>query len=382
MDYKDTKKLCPYYKKCSGCQLQNLSYKEQLSYKQATVIKLLSKFGHIDEIIGMENPFHYRNKLQSAFIGKEYGIYRSTTGKIAQVDNCLIEDEKSQEIVKTLHKLFASFKIKAFDRETGKGLIRHVLIRRGFKSGQIMIVIVTAEGEFPSQRSFTNALLSRFPEITTIVRNINPGGEQLTLGKNSEIFYGNGYIEEQLCCLTFRISPHSFYQINPVQTEILYTTAESFAGLTGNETLIDAYCGTGTIGLIMAKNARRVIGAEVNSSAVADAKINAELNNITNAEFICEDAGKFMTALSEKGENIDVVITDPPRAGCSREFLQSLVKLSPKRVVYISCNPETLARDLQWIVRKGYRVEKIQPVDMFCFTKHCECVVQMSRKAD
>ena len=377
--------LCPHYKKCGGCQLQNMTYEKQLSFKQVKVIRLLGRFCHVDEIIGMKEPFHYRNKVQAAFGTKNgkmiSGVYQSSTHNIVSVDDCLIEDEVADKIIVTIRKLAVSFKLKAFNDVTMKGFLRHVLVKRGFLSGQVMVVLVTASGGFPSQRSFVNALLQRHPEISTIVRNINDKHTSLVLGDKSEVLYGSGYIEEQLCGLTFRISPKSFYQINPIQTEVLYNTAAEFAGLTGSERVIDAYCGTGTIGLIMSKNAGEVIGVELNKDAVKDAKFNAEANGVKNIQFFCGDAGKFMVEMAEMGENADVVITDPPRAGCSLDFLKSLIKLAPKRVVYVSCNPETLARDLGFLTRKGYKATKIQPVDMFPFTEHVETVVLLEKAA-
>lgn len=376
--------LCPNYKKCGGCQLQNLTYEKQLSFKQVREIRLLGRYCHVDEIIGMEEPFHYRNKVQAAFGMKNgkiiSGVYQSSTHNIVPVDDCLIEDVIADRIIVTIRKLAASFKLRPFNDVTMKGFLRHVLVKRGFVSGQVMVVLVTASGGFPSQRSFVNALLQRHPEITTIVRNINDRHTSLVLGDRSEVLFGDGYIEEKLCGLSFRISPKSFYQINPIQTEVLYNKAAEFAGLTGSERVIDAYCGTGTIGLIMARNAGEVIGVELNSDAVKDAKNNAAANGVKNIRFFCGDAGRFMVDMAEAGEKADVVITDPPRAGCSLDFLKSVIKLSPKRIVYVSCNPETLARDLGFLTRKGYKAEKIQPVDMFPFTEHVETVVLLTKR--
>ena len=385
---------CPIYKKCSGCQLQNLPYTEQLHLKQANLIKLLGRFGHIDEIIGMDQPTHYRNKVQSAFTVKSgrltTGIYQSATRKVVEVpasmtDGCMLEDKIASKIIATVRSLAPSFKLKVYDPATGRGFLRHILVRRGFQSGEVMVVIVTAKGDFPSCRSFVNELCRRHPEITTIVWNINPTSTPLFLGNESKTLYGDGYITDTLCGLSFRISPRSFYQVNPVQTEILYNTAKKYARLTGNERLIDAYCGTGTIGLTMANRegvvgAKEVIGVEVNADAVKDARDNARRNSIESARFYQGDAGQFMKELAERGESADVVITDPPRAGCSREFLQSLLTLAPKRVVYVSCNPETLARDLAVLTRGGYKVRKMQGVDLFPFTEHCEVVVGLERK--
>ena len=376
-------RACPYSRKCSGCQLQNLTYAEQLKMKQVKLIRLLGRYCHVEEIIGMENPLNYRNKSQSMFGFKNgkiiSGIYQSATSKIAEVGGCMLETEVSQRIIKTIKKLVLKHKIKAFDLQTGKGFLRHILVREGFKSGEIMVVLVSFDGAFPQKELFVNDLIKAHSEITTVVWNINPTQTPLFLGKNSEVLYGDGYIKDSLCDLNFRISPASFYQVNPIQTETLYSIAKDFAKLKGNETVLDAYCGTGTIGLTMAKSADKVIGVEVNSDAVKDAKENAILNNIENAEFYNEDAGEYMSSLATKKEKIDVVITDPPRVGCSMKFLKSLIKLSPKRVVYISCNPETLANDLNVLSRAGYRVKKTQPVDMFPYTNHVECVVCLEK---
>lgn len=372
---------CPYAKKCGGCQLWNLTYPEQLSFKQVKLIRLLGRFCHVDEIIGMDDPYYYRNKVQTAYAmrrGKVIGgVYQSSTGKIAEVENCMIEDEAASRISSTIAKLLVSFKIKPYDPESRTGFFRHTLVRRGFATGQIMVVLVTRSGEFKSCRSFVNALLQRHPEITTVVRNINDGRIRLSLGKVNQTLHGEGYIEDRLMGLTFRISPSAFYQVNPVQTEMMYGKAKEFAGLTGDETVIDAYCGTGTIGMIMADCAKKVIGVELNADAVKDAKANAKNNGIKNIEFHCTDAGEFMVDLARQNQKIDVVITDPPRAGCSKDFLRSLVTLAPKRIVYVSCNPETLARDLGYLTKNGYKANAVQGVDMFPFTEHVECVVRM-----
>ena len=377
-------KNCPYYKKCNGCQLQNLDYQKQLQFKQVKAINLLGKFCHVDEIIPMQNPLNYRNKVQTCFVSIKgemlSGVYQSTTGKVVPVENCMIEDVVAGEIIATLRKLFVSFKVKPYDYESGTGFLRHVLIKRGFQSGQIMVVLVTVDGAIKSQRSFVNALLAKHPHITTVVQNINNNDIKLSLGNENINLYGDGYIEDCLCGLTFRISPKAFYQVNPVQTSALYNKAVEFAELSGDELLIDAYCGTGTIGMLMASKAKKVIGVELNCDAVADAVANAQFNKIDNIEFYCKDAGDFMSAYADEGKNVDVVVTDPPRIGCSREFLQSLVKLSPKKVVYVSCNPQTLQRDLTYLTRKGYKVKKTQPVDMFPYTEHIESVVQLIKK--
>lgn len=370
---------CPVSKKCGGCQLWNLSYEEQLKFKQAKVNKLLSSFHKVSTIIGMESPFHYRNKVQAAFgrtRGGEIisGVYQSSTHRIVKIDSCLIEDKKADEIIVTIRKLVKSFKLTVFDERSMKGFLRHVLVKRGFSTNEIMVVLVTGVINFPSKNAFVKELLKAHPEITTIVQNVNNKFTSMVLGEREEVLFGTGYIEDVLCGNRFRISPKSFYQINPVQTEILYGKAIEFAELKGTEKVIDAYCGIGTIGLIAAKNAKEIIGCEVNADAIKDAKINAKINKIENAKFICRDAGEFMLSMKESGEKADVVFMDPPRAGSDKKFLSSVIALSPEKIVYISCNPETQQRDLFFLTKNGYKVKKIQPVDMFPFTSHVETV--------
>ena len=374
---------CPLRKKCGGCQLQNLSYEKQLSFKQVKVIKLLGKYHHVNEIVGMEHPYHYRNKVQAAFGEKRgeiiSGVYQSSTHNIVPVDSCLIEDQKADEIIVTVRKLLKSFKLRPFNDVTMKGFLRHVLIKRGFSSGEIMVVLVTAVLDFPKHSQFVNALLERHPDITTVVQNVNNKRTSLVLGEQSRTLYGSGYIEENLCGFRFRISPKAFYQINPTQTQVLYNKAIEFAEITKDDVVLDAYCGTGTIGIIASPHAKQVIGVELNPDAVRDANTNAQINAVDNIKFYCYDAGKFMVDAANYGEKFNIVIMDPPRAGASLDFLRSLVTLSPKKIVYISCNPETQARDLSFLVRKGYKVRRIQPVDMFPHTEHVETVVLLTK---
>ena len=269
----DNKNLCPYYKKCGGCQMQNLTYERQLEWKNNLVKKLISPFAPVKPIIGMENPYNYRNKVQAAF-GMDRrgniisGVYQSSSHRIVSVDSCIIEDKKADEIIVTIRKLLKSFKISPYNEDNGYGTLRHVLVKRGFKSGEIMVVLVTSNPIFPSRNNFVKALLKEHPDITTIIQNINPYQTSLVLGDNEKVLYGPGKIVDELCGCKFRISAKSFYQINPVQTEILYGKAIEFANLTGNETVIDAYCGIGTIGLIASKKAKNVIGVELNREAV------------------------------------------------------------------------------------------------------------------
>ena len=375
---------CASARKCGGCQFQGVPYAEQLKKKQKQEEKLLGKFCKVSPIIGMETPYHYRNKVQSAF-GRDRkgniisGTYEAGTHHIIQIENCLIEDQKCQEIIRTIQGMLKSFKIKTYDEDTGYGLLRHVMVRRGFQTGEIMVILVLGSPILPSKNNFVKALRKVHPEITTIVLNINDKNTSMVLGDREKAIYGPGFIKDRLCGCTFRISPKSFYQINPVQTELLYNMAISFAGLTGKETVIDAYCGIGTISLIAAGHAAKVIGVELNKDAVRDAKINAKENQIKNVEFYQGDAGEFMSAMADHEQHADVVFMDPPRTGSDEKFLSSVVKLYPEKIVYISCGPESLARDLKYLTAHGYAVKKIQPTEMFPFTEHIETVVLLSR---
>ena len=381
------KQSCPVYKKCGGCQLQNLSYPEQLEFKQRKVEKLLKRFCTVEKIIEMKTPYHYRNKVQAAFYTDKKGkiisgVYQSGSHHVVGIDSCQTEDVIADKIIVAVRKLLPSFRMTTYNEDTGKGFLRHILVKRGFATNQIMLVLVTGTPVFPSKNNFVKAILKQFPEITTIVQNINPYRTNLVLGDNQKVLYGKGYIEDILCGCRFRISPKSFYQINPVQTEVLYGKAIEFANLKGNETVLDTYCGIGTIGIIAAKNgAGNVIGAELNGDAVRDAIVNARANNLKNIRFYKADAGEFMREAADEDEKPDVVFMDPPRAGSDRKFLNSLIKMSPKKVVYVSCNPETLARDLAYLTQNSpYKAQKIQPVDMFPHTAHIETVVLLSHK--
>lgn len=376
--------VCAVNKKCGGCQYLGMSYEEQSRIKQKNVEKLLKGFGKVNPVIGMEHPYYYRNKVHAVFDRDRRGTiisgtYETGTHHVVPVENCLIEDQKSQEIIRTIRDLLKSFKIKTYDEDTGYGVFRHALIRRGFQTGEIMVVLVLGSPILPSKNNFVKALRKAHPEITTVVLNINDKKTSMVLGEREQTLYGPGFIKDKLCGCTFRISPKSFYQVNPVQTEILYQTAIDYAGLTGKETVIDAYCGIGTIGLAAAKKAKSVIGIELNKDAVRDARINARENQIKTARFYQGDAGEFMVKMAERGEHADVVFMDPPRSGSTEQFLASVVKLQPKRIVYVSCNPETLARDLKYLRRTDYQVKKIQPVDMFPWCEHVEVVTCLQR---
>lgn len=382
---KGKKSLCPVSRQCGGCQMLDMKYEKQLEWKQNYLEEQLKGLCPIKGMIGMKNPYHYRNKVHAVFDHDRRGniisgIYQENTHIVVPVEKCLIEDQKADEIIGTIRGMLKSFKIRTYDEDTGFGLLRHVLVRRGFATGEIMVVLVTASPVFPSKNNFVKALRDKHPEITTIIQNINNRGTSMVLGDKEHVLYGKGYIEDILCGCRFRISSKSFYQVNPVQTEILYSKALELAGLTGQETVLDAYCGIGTIGLIASKKAGSVIGVELNKDAVKDAISNAKINGIENVKFYCNDAGRFLVNMAEKGEKVDVVIMDPPRSGSTEEFMESVAKMGVEKVVYVSCNAETLGRDLKVMKMLGYRAREGWGVDMFAGTRHVETAVLLVRK--
>ena len=362
---------CDLAKKCGGCQYQGMDYEKQLNKKHREVKELLGSFGKVEPVIGMQEPFHYRNKVNATFQRLKNGTvisgaYQQGTHSVVKIDECQIEDKIADSIIYDIRGMLRSFKIKVYDEDSGYGLLRHVLVRRGFRTGEVMVVLVLASPILPSKNNFVKALREKHPEVTTVVVNVNDRRTSVVLGERNITIYGKGFIEDELCGLRFRISPSSFYQV--------------FAGLTGKEKVIDAYCGIGTIGMAAAGKAGSVIGVEVNRDAVRDAVTNAKRNNMKNITFYNEDAGEFMVKMAAQGETADVVFMDPPRAGSDEAFLSSLLQLSPKRVVYISCNPVTQARDLKYLTSHGYRVERCQPVDMFPWTYHIENIVALVQK--
>ncbi|KAF0091977.1 MAG: 23S rRNA (uracil-5-)-methyltransferase RumA [Fusobacteria bacterium] len=377
---------CPYFYECGGCQLQHMNYSAELSFKENYVKRLLSKFGDFSGVIGMENPWYYRNKVISTF-GYDRsnrvvsGIYSESSHRLVPIDVCLIEDEVADKVIATIRKLVSDFKIRIFDEDKGRGFLRHVVIRSGHYSGEVMVTLVVSSFEFPSKNNFVKALVKKHPEVGCVVLNLNKRRSSVVLGHEERVIYGKGFIEDALCGLRFGISSRSFYQINSVQTEILYNKVIEFAGLTGEELVLDAYCGVGTIGMVVASRAKRVIGVEINADAVKDAKINARRNDISNISFVCADASDYMVGLTKEGIGVDVVLMDPPRDGSDERFLEAVLKLKPKRVVYVSCGPYALARDLEFLTRHGeYRVAQMVGVDLFPHTYHVETVVKLERQ--
>lgn len=378
----EAKSKCKYSARCGGCVYMDREYAEQLAIKQETVEKLIKPFGKVLPIVGMDSPYHYRNKVHAVISGNRKGdiyagTYEAGTHNVVDVESCLIDGEEADSIIRTVAGLMKSFKYQPYNEDTGRGFLRHVLVRTARATGQIMVVPIVADKAFPSKNNFVKALLRAHPSVTTVVANFNNRRTGMVLGEHEQVLYGKGYIEDELCGCRFKLSPKSFYQINPVQTERLYGLAIEYAGLTGSETVIDAYSGIGTIGIIASKSAGSVTGIELNAAAVKDAQINLRLNNCKNAKYIQGDAGEFMLREAAAGRSCDVVFMDPPRSGSSREFLEALVRLAPKCVIYISCNPETLADDLKYLTKRGYKTDKCRPVDMFPWTGSIECVTSI-----
>lgn len=380
---KDKSIHCPVHKQCGSCSYTGIAYEDELKKKNTYVHQLFKDICKCESVAGMFRPIYYRNKVH-ANVGLDRekniitGNYAEGTHNIIPVEECMIEDEKSDAIIRTLKTLFKSFKYAPYNEDTKRGFMRHILIRRGFSTKQIMVVLVTSEVNFPSKNHFVKALLQEHPEITTIVQNINGMSTSMVLGKRNITMYGKGFIEDVLCGCRFRISPQSFYQINPSQTEKLYKAAIKLGDINKNDTVIDAYCGIGTIGIAVAPHAKQVIGVELNEQAVKDANMNAKINNISNIKFYNADASEFLISYAKEGK-ADVVIMDPPRSGSTPEFLQALLTMKPKKIVYISCNPETQVRDLKPLIKGGYRVMGCKPFDMFPHTEHVETLVCLSR---
>ena len=380
---------CPVYEACGGCQVMHMKYEAQLAWKQQKIEELFPEEqakGILAPIIGMEEPFHYRHKIYASFAnGKKgevlAGIYEENSHRVVKTKQCRIQHPLANDIISFVADLMKKRNIPAYNEDRGTGVLRHMYIRIGKKTGQVMVVLVTGCKKFREKSLFVDGLRKQFPQITTIIHNVNSAKTSMVLGKKETVLYGPGVIEDELCGLKFDISAQSFYQVNPEQTEKLYETAVEFAGLTGSETVLDAYCGIGTISMVAAKKAKEVIGVELNETACLDAKKNAKKNNCTNVRFIAADAGEYMVQLAKNPEAVkpEVVFMDPPRSGSDAKFLNSVAKLSPKKIVYISCNPNTQKNDIDLLKKKGYRVEKMQAVDCFCHTWHVENVCLLSK---
>lgn len=380
---------CDKFGVCGGCQLLHLSADAQKAFKQHVCEEYLGTFGKVSEILTAKNPEFYRNKVHAAFssvpAGKGRrrivsGIFEENSHRVVPTKQCRIEEKKAARYVETVCRLMEETKTMPYNEDSGFGVMRYVFLRFAKETGQILMALVTGSEEFPARAKFVSEIRKRHPEITTLVQNINPKKNSMVLGKKETVLFGSGTIEDVLCGCRFRISAASFYQVNPEQTVVLYNTAVQLAGLTPKMRVLDAYCGIGTISLLAAKSAGSVVGVELNKKAVTDAIANASLNGQKNVEFVCADAGEYMVAAAARGDAPDVVFMDPPRNGSDEKFLSSLVKTAPAKIVYISCNPQTQARDLLYLTAHGYQVREIQPVDMFPGTVHCECVCLLTRE--
>lgn len=380
---------CPIYDRCGGCSLQHLSYQGQLDYKRQMVIDNLERIGKITDVLvhptlGMEVPWRYRNKVQVPIGEREGGLvagfYAKGTHDIIDMQACLIQHESGDRIVDTVKQIAAQLGIRAYDEATGDGLLRHVVVKIGFATGELMVVLVTNGDKIPSVKRLIAGIREQVSNVASIIQNINTKRTNVIFGDKSRVLWGQEVIYDTIGDLKFAISARSFFQVNPVQTEVLYSKALEYADLSGDETVIDAYCGIGTISLFLAKKAKQVYGVEIVPEAITDARRNAELNGINNVEFEVGTAESVMPKWKEEGIEADVIVVDPPRKGCEESLLQTIIAMQPKRVVYVSCSPSTLARDLRVLEDGGYKTIEVQPVDMFPHTNHVEVIVKLEKQ--
>jgi len=375
---------------CGGCQLQHMSYQMQLDMKHNQVKNVMTKIAHLDHVpvhpvLGMDHPWHYRNKVQMP-VGEKNGrlitgFYQQRSHRIMESkEPCNVQDEMINGLIETVRDTADKLGISAYNEKTHQGVLRHIVVRIGKTMNEAMVIIVTRTKKLPHQEKIVKELTEKFPYVKSVMHNINEQRTNVILGKTTKLLWGEEYIHDKIDDLTFAISAKSFYQVNPIQTEVLYGKALEYAALDKNDIVIDAYCGIGTISLLLAKQAKKVYGVEIVPEAISDAKKNAELNGITNAEFVVGAAEKVMPWWTAQGLRPDVIVVDPPRKGCDEDFLQAMIDMAPKRIVYVSCNPSTLARDLRFLEDRGYETKEVQPVDMFAQTTHVECVSLLQRE--
>lgn len=384
---------CPIYDQCGGCQLQHLSYAEQLIQKEKQVRDNLQRIAGLDmsqvnihPTLGMDKPWRYRNKAQVPIGETEGGLvggfYRQGTHEIIDMQECLIQHEQNDQVIQRVKEIASEINVKAYDEKTHHGLLRHVVVKYGFSTQELMIVLITNGGKIPQSDQLITRLRDEFTHLKSIVQNINTKRTNVIFGDKTILLWGEEYIHDYIGNIRFAISARSFYQVNPTQTKVLYDKALEYADLQGNETVIDAYCGIGTISLFLAQKAKKVLGVEIVPEAIADAKRNARLNNFNNVEFAVGEAEKVIPWWQAQGIMADVIVVDPPRKGCEESLLQTIIEMKPKRVVYVSCNPATLARDLKILAAGGFKTKEVQPVDMFPHTSHVECVSQIVLKEE
>lgn len=373
-------KYCPSAKKCGGCRNIHEPYENSLAFKQDKVNKLYAG-KKVERIIGMEDPYHYRHKIYASFSQTRdgriiAGMYEENTHRLIDSRMCLIQHARANAILQTICTVATDMKLEAYDEDRGTGTLRHAYLRVSHANQEVLVVIVIGSKDLPGSRSFVQKIVSAHPEIRTVILNWNRENTSMILGPKDKVLYGKGYIEDEIDGMVFRISAHTFYQVNPVQTEVMYSTALQYAQLKKTDTVLDMCCGIGTISLLAARKARYVLGVEVNPKSIQDAGKNAVRNHIRNAEFLAMDGEEFIHELLDTP---DVVFLDPPRSGFSESFMQALEKLGPQKIVYVSCNPVTQARDLK-VIESNYRIEKIQPVDNFPFTSELECIASLKIK--
>ncbi|PFO01168.1 23S rRNA (uracil(1939)-C(5))-methyltransferase RlmD [Bacillus sp. AFS076308] len=377
--------------KYGGCQLEHISYEGQLKYKENQVREVLTRIGKLEDVIvhpilGMENPWHYRNKAQVPVGEKDgqliAGFFKPRSHEIVDTDESLIQLPEINEAVQTIKEICSRLAIPAYQEESHKGVLRHIMARFGKQTGELMVVLITRTAELPQKDKLVEEIIARLPKVKSIVHNVNSKRTNVILGEKTKVLWGSEIIYDYIGEVKFAISALSFYQVNPVQTKVLYDMALEYADLSGEETVIDAYCGIGTISLFLAQKAKKVFGVEVVPEAIEDAKRNAELNGLANAEFAAGEAEVVIPKWYKEGNTADVLVVDPPRKGCDEALLQTIIDMKPKKVVYVSCNPATLARDLRILEDGGYKTVEVQPVDMFPMTTHVECVSAMILKEE
>lgn len=380
---------CPVYKQCGGCQLQHVSYEGQLQFKQKQVKDVMARIGHLPDVpvhstLGMNDPWRYRNKAQVPVAEREGGLvagfYQQRSHDIINMDACLIQQQANDDVVQAVKSICEKHGVSAYQEQKHKGSLRHIMARYGLVTGEIMVVIVTRTAELPNKKRIIEDIIEAVPNVKSIVQNVNSKRTNVILGNQTSVLWGEEYIYDYIGDVKFAISAKSFYQVNPEQTKVLYDKALEYADLTGEETVIDAYCGIGTISLFLAQKAKKVYGVEIVPEAIEDAKRNAELNGIHNAEFAVGEAEVVIPNWYKQGIKADVIVVDPPRKGCDEALLNTIIDMKPKKVVYVSCGPATLARDLAILEKGGYETVEVQPVDMFPHTTHVENVVSLTLK--
>ncbi|OEH93382.1 23S rRNA (uracil(1939)-C(5))-methyltransferase RlmD [Bacillus solimangrovi] len=377
---------CPIYRQCGGCQLQHMTYEAQLDYKQKHVEDVMKRIGHLSDVpvhpvIGMDEPWNYRNKAQVP-VGERNrkliaGFYQKRSHYIIDMESCMIQQEANDIIIQSVKRIAERLGIRAYDEKSHRGTLRHIMTRTSHSKNEVMLVLITKNEQIPHKNKLIDMIKSTFPQVVSIVQNVNPKQTNVIFGNETKLLWGEEYLFDTIGDVKFAISARSFYQVNPIQTKVLYNKALEYAQLTGEETVIDAYCGIGTISLFLAQKAKKVYGVEIIPEAIEDAERNAKLNNIENVQFATGEAETVIPKWFEEGVRPDVIVVDPPRKGCEESLLQTILEMKPKRIVYVSCSPATLARDLKILEEGDYQTKEIQPVDMFPQTMHCEAVAMI-----